>query len=278
MAYAEWLGRGAACAVFAIALVAQGAAFAQQPPAKGGKQAPAAKAPAAGQQPAQGQPQQSGAWIKLCEQLDMQRKDKDGKEIKEQKKLCLTQHEQLDRNTGLVLVSVAIRDVEGFDKQQLMTMVPVAAAPAIPPGVRGVVYTKDQWDKAQKNEKIDEKDLKHIDLKYVVCHPAGCTAEAEATKEIIDAMKTGAVFAVLAFNAAAQPVALPVPLDGFATALAGPPADTQAYAQARSQAIQQIRQRQAELIKQYQEQQAQKQAGGAPATGAAPAQTPPAKK
>jgi invasion protein IalB len=285
MAYAGWLGRGAACVVSGLALAvtlgAQEPVLAQQP-AKGAKQqsgAPA-KGPPAAQQKQQQQQQQSAsqsAWVKLCEQLELQRKDKDGKEVKEQKKLCLTQHEQLDRDTGLVLVSVAIREIEGLDKPQLMTMVPIAAAPAIPPGVRAVVYSKEQWDKAQKNEKIEEKDLKFVDLKYVVCHPAGCTAEAEATKEIVEAMKGGAVFLVLAFNAAAKPVRLPVPLDGFATALAGAPADTKAYAEARSQAIQQIRQRQADLLKQYQEQQQQQQAAGnapAPAAGA----QPPAKK
>lgn len=273
MAYAGWLGRGAACAVISLGFAV--GAQAQQPPAKGAppaKQAapaaPAKGAPAAPQGEQQGS---QSAWVKLCEAAELVRKDKDGKDVKEQKNICLTHHERLDGNTGMVLVSAAIRTVEGMDKQHLMVMVPLGMA--IPPGLKAAVYSKDLWEKAQKNEKIDEKLLKPIDLKYSLCHPAGCTAEVEAPKDLVDSMKTGGGLMVLAINAAAQPIAFPVPLDGFNTANSGPPVDNQAYAQARGQLMQQIRQRQAELMKQYQEQQ-QKQAAGAPPA----AQQPPAKK
>lgn len=238
-----------AAVVCGLQLAISGTALAQQ-----SKSQPK-QAPAAAKQ--EQQPQQQSAWVKLCEKANLARREKDGKEVREEKNICLTHHERLDGNTGMVLVSAAIREVEGMDKEHLMIMVPLGMA--IPPGLKAAVYTKDQWAKAQKNEKIDEKQLKPISLHYSLCHPAGCTAEVEATKELVDSMKTGGGLMVLAINANAQPIAFPVPLDGFTAAHAGPPVDNQAYAQARGQLMQQIRQRQAELIKQHQEKQKEQQ-------------------
>ena len=48
-------------------------------------------------------------------------------------------------------------------------------------GIKAAVYTKEQWEKTSKNEKIDEKELKPIDLKFSLCHPSGCTAEKPAS-------------------------------------------------------------------------------------------------
>jgi invasion protein IalB len=211
------------------------------------------------------------AWVKICEKAAFARKDKDGKDTKEEKNICLTHHERLDGNTGMVLVSAAIREVEGTDKEHLMVMVPLGMA--IPPGVRAAVYNKEQWAKAAKNEKIDDKTLKPIELKYSLCHQAGCTAEIEATKEIVEQMKTGGGLMILAINAAAQPIGFPVPLDGFNEALAGKPVDNKEYAKARGQLMAQIRQRQAELVEQYKKEQEAKQAAGG-AAGAPPAAAP----
>ena len=77
------------------------------------KAAPAAAAaPAAGAADtaaaATGEPK--SAWVKLCEKAPILKKDKDGKDQKEEKNLCLTHHERLDGNTGMVLVSAAIRE------------------------------------------------------------------------------------------------------------------------------------------------------------------------
>lgn len=211
---------------------------------------PAAAAPAAGAAaPAGGDAAADAAgksaWVKLCEKAPLVKKDKDGKDVKEEKNLCLTHHERLDGNTGMVLVSAAIRQIEGQDKQSLMIMVPLGMA--IPPGIRAAVYSKEQWAAVQKNEKIDEKALKPIELKYSLCHPAGCTAETEATKEITDQLAAGGGLMVLAMNAAAQPVAFPVPLDGYNEATAGPPIDNQKYAAARGALMKQIRERQVQM-------------------------------
>jgi len=207
------------------------------------------------------------AWVKLCEKAPIEKKGPDGKEVKEEKSLCLTHHERLDGNTGMVLVSAAIREVEGSEKKSLMIMVPLGMA--IPPGVRAAIYTKEQWAAASKNEKIDEKALKPIELKYALCHPAGCTAETEATPEILDQMSKGGGIMVLAMNAAAQPIGFPVPLDGYNEAAAGPPVDNKKYAEARSALMQQIRQRQQQMAEKWKEDQLKQlplDAPGAPPT------------
>ena len=249
------------------ALVAGAPALAQDKaaPKKG---APPAAAAAA-------KKQQQSAWVKLCEKASLNRKGKDGKEVKEEKNICLTHHERLDGNTGAVLVSAAIREVEGADKKSLMIMVPLGMA--IPPGIRAAVYTKDQWAKAAKKEKIDEKTLKPFELKFSLCHAAGCTAETAATKEIIDQMKAGGGIMVIAMNAGAKPVGFPVPLGGFTEAYSGKPVDNKEYAKARGQLMAQIRKRQAEAIEKRKAEQ-MKHLPPKPGTGATVKGTPAKKK
>jgi invasion protein IalB len=265
--------RGLAALTAAVAVAVAGQASAQDK-----KAAPKDKAapPAAAQQ----QPQQAAgkqtAWVKLCEKVPIVKKDKDGKDQKEERNLCLTHHERLDGNTGQVIVSAAIREVEGQDKQSLMIMVPLGMA--IPFGVRAAVYTKDQWEKIQKNEKVDEKALKPVELKYSLCHGAGCTAEMEATKELIDQMKAGGGIGVIALHATGNTAAFPIPLDGFSEAMAGAPVDNEVYKKARGELMKQIAQRQRELYEQYKkEAEAKKAAEGGAATTAgsvAPAAAP----
>jgi invasion protein IalB len=285
-------GRGLVAAGAALSLMLSfGTAFAQDaaaPPAPAAKEAapaakdaaPAAKdaAPAAKDAKAAPAGKQS-AWVKLCEKTPMVKKDKDGKDTKEEKNICLTHHERLDGNTGMVLVSAAIRQVEGSDKEHLMVMVPLGMA--IPPGLKAAVYSKDQWAKATKNEKIDDKELKPIDLKFSLCHQSGCTAEVEATKDIVDQMKTGGGIMILAMNAAAQPIGFPVPLDGFAEAYAGKPVDNAEYKKARGQLMAQIRQKQQEAYEKYKAEQMKElppRPGSPPAPAAAAKDAPPADK
>ncbi|WP_072390575.1 invasion associated locus B family protein [Hyphomicrobium sp. CS1GBMeth3] len=251
--FATSLGRGVLAGSAALALVfglaAPGnLAFAQDakkaaPAAKDGNAAPAAKDGKA----AEGQKQ--SAWVKLCEKSPLVHHDKEGKEVKEEKNICLTHHERLDGNSGMVLVSAAIRQVEGSDNDHLMIMVPLGMA--IPPGLKAAVYTKDQWAKAAKNEQVDDKELKPLDLKFSLCHASGCTAETDATKEIVDQMKAGGGIMVLAMNAQAQPIGFPVPLDGFTEAFAGKPVDNAEYKKARGQLMAQIRQRQQEAYEKF---------------------------
>jgi Invasion associated locus B (IalB) protein len=125
------------------------------------------------------------------------------------------------------------------------------------------------WDKAQKNEKVDESKLKPISLAYTLCHPAGCTAETEATPDLLNDLKKGGGMMVFAINAAGAPAAFPVPLVGFEQSYGGPPVDSKKYSEARRSLMQQIAQRQQEAMEEYKKQQEAKEKEGA--TGSVPA-------
>jgi invasion protein IalB len=273
MAHTEKFGLSALSALAAALAIASTPALAQDKPAPAAapaKPAAGAAAPAAGAAPAANK----SAWVKLCEKTPLVKKGADGKDVKDDKEICLTHHERLDGNSGMVLVSAAIREVDGQDKKHLMIMVPLGMA--LPPGLRAAVYTKDQWAKIAKNEKVDDKELKPVDLKYSLCHASGCTAEIEADAAIVDQMKAGGGLMVVAMNAAAQPIGFPVPLDGFTDAFAGKPIDNAEYKKARGQLMAQIRDRQKAAIDKFKADQLKNlptDGPGAPptTTGSAPA-------
>jgi hypothetical protein len=173
----------------------------------------------------------------------------------------------------MVLVSAAFRQVEGEEKQHVMIMVPLGMA--IGPGLRATVYSAEQWEKVQKNEKFDDSKLEPVKFGYTLCHPAGCTAEIEATKGLIDGFKAGAGLMVLAINAQGQVVAFPIPLTGFKEALDGQPIDNQKYSEARKALMMQIAQRQQQLAEEARKRQAEAAAAGKDGKAAPPAAAPP---
>jgi invasion protein IalB len=259
---------GAAALALALGMASlTGSAGAQQPaPAPAPKKA----APAAPAAPAKGAPAAAGAgqspWVKLCEKVTAVSKNKEGKEEKKDLNICLTLQERLDGGSGMVVNSVAVRQIEGQDRQVFMVMVPLGMA--LPPGLGVAIFPKDQWEKAQKNEAIDDSKLKRSNLVYTLCHPAGCTAEIEATAEFIADLKANSGLVIQTLNANGQPILFPVALTGFDQTYAGPPVDNKQYTDARKALMQQLAQRQQELAEEQRKQQA---AGQAPAAAPVPA-------
>jgi invasion protein IalB len=252
------VGAVAAALILGITgLTAVGSAQTKKPPEK----APAAakKDDAAAQ----------SAWVKLCEAVPSVAKDKDGKEKKQEMKVCMTMHERLDGNSGMTVVSAAVRQVEGQDKLFFMIMIPTEVV--LKPGMRATFVPGDLWDKALKGESVDEKRLKEFRLDYSVCHPGGCNAEIEASPELINSMKTAGGFMVTFLHMAGQRAIIPVGLNGFDKALAGQPVDNKAYGQARQQFMVQIAQRQREIFEQQKKQHEEAQKKGGAAKDAPPA-------
>ncbi len=178
----------------------------------------------------QAQGNSKSSWVKLCDKATFKKTDKKTKETsKVQKQICLTHHERLDGNTGLVLVSAAIRKIEGQDKQRFMIMVPLGMA--IPLGVQ---------------VKIDEG--KPHKLPYSICTPGGCTAEIEADDKLLGEMKKGKRMIVAAINRLGNPIGFPVPLNGFGPALAGKPIDNKMYHKARANLLKQIEEARAKRL------------------------------
>ncbi len=237
-------GAAAAGAILTLGLVALAAPASAQaqkpaPAAKAGAAAPAAKGAAA---------KNKSQWVKLCDKIKVRPKAKtaDGKEAPvEEKQLCSTMFEAIESNTGQLIVSVGLQQMEGAPKQVLAVMVPLGMI--IPGGVKLAVYSPDQWAKAAKNEKIELKDLKTADLKFAHCMPVGCTAETQATPELLGLLKSNAGLAVLAIWANGSQFTVPVPLNGFGDALAGQPIDNKEYQANRKKLMEHIMQRQAEL-------------------------------
>jgi invasion protein IalB len=218
-----------------------------QPPAPpaaapGAPAAPAAGA--AGDAAAGGAPED--AWVKLCMKSDQTNN----------KEICLTNHEGLEPNTGMVLIAAAVRKVEGEDKQQLLVRVPTAYALVIPAGVQ---------------IKID--DGQPIQLQYMICFPTSCQVQLELTKELFDQMRKGKQMVVAAMNIQQKTMGFPVPLTGFGKAYDGAPVDSAKYEESRRQLMEVFRKRQAELAAKAAEAQQKKEAQQtAPAAGgAAPA-------
>lgn len=169
---------------------------------------------------------EQSAWVKVCEPVTFKTAGKEDK-----KSVCITHHERLDANTGLVLVSATIRQIEGQPKPSLIVMLPLGMA--LLPGAQ---------------LKVDE-DAEVVKLPFTLCHPAGCTAEVEAAPEFIAKLRGGKSLMVAAMNTSGSPLGFPVPLTGFGPALDGAPIDPKAYADARKGLMEVIKQRQAELAK-----------------------------
>jgi invasion protein IalB len=265
---------GAALIAAGIFLLA-GAAAAQAPaPAPATKPAEPKKPtqPKAGAAPkAATNAANNQVWVKLCEVVPTGIGYKDGKEVTRGSKYCLTQHETLDGKTGRAILSAALRQMDGEEKQYFMVMVPLGMM--LKAGMRVALYPKDAWEQLRKNEKVDETKLKGLKLEYTLCHAAGCTAQAESTPELLNDLKAFGGMVVFAINSTGEAVPYPVPLTGFDLAHAGAGVDAKQYVESRKVLAQQIEQRQRELAE-----QAKKQTPEAGKAAPAPAPAPPVKK
>ncbi len=162
------------------------------------------------------------AWVKICDKVPVS--------AEERKDICITHHERLDGNTGAVLVSAAIRQVEDSDQERFMVMVPLGMALGA-----GVQVRFDD-----ENEPIK--------MEYSICHPGGCTAEMPSSDEIVSRLRKGNQLVVAAIEGrSGKAIGFPVPLQGFTAAYEGGPVDSAKYAQARRRLMSAIidRQRQA---------------------------------
>ncbi len=214
------------------------------------------------------------AWVKLCEQAKYPKRGPDGKPVigkdkkpvLEARRLCLTHHEQMTP-AGVTVISAAIQKLQGVQKMGLMVMVPSAVGLRIPSGMRVFVYDKAHWTKLQKKEKVDFNTLPSQRLVFTMCHQNGCTAENEATPQLIEAMKGGAVMLVMAIHVSGRPIPFRVPLNGFSKTLAGKPVDNVLYKKQRKALWDKIRGNQIQQMKKYQEHLEQQQNKGKSSSG-----------
>jgi len=198
------------------------------------------------------------AWVKLCDKGTLTAKDKDGKEEKKELNICMTHHERIDADNGMLILSAALHHtkLDGKETHHFRVMVPLGML--LPAGMRVVVFPKDVWEKVTKNEKLEKSDegkAKALKLIYTHCHQVGCVAELEATPEVLTNLKTNAGLRVFTVNLSGAPIGFDVPLAGFEQAMAGQAVDTKKYAEARKQLMMQIAERQKEMLAELKKQQ-----------------------
>ncbi len=186
---------------------------------------------------------ESVAWVKLCDEATFSPKDPKSEKKAVKKKLCLVRHETLDGRTGLVVVSAAIRVIDGQKPNRLIVQVPLGVS------IRSGVQVG-----------IDE--FPPYRFGYMFCHTEGCTAEAEASDEMIGRLKKGTSLTVGGINMQGKQFVLPVTLKGFGKAFDGKPADSKKYYKERFATqralMTNFRKRQQERIKKLQEEQKKK--------------------
>jgi len=223
--------------------------------------APAAPAaPAAGQQAAAGAQKPADIWYKLCIDVPTPDPVKPGEQPKQQKpedmkktNVCLTQVDVRDNSTAILIGKLAVRDIAGQPKPQLLAMLPLGSA--LQPGAL---------------VKLDDKEP--IKLAYTTCDQAGCYAEAQIEPALVDQMKTGKQIAYLGIDVTGRALSIPLPLDGFAKAHDGAPVPVEKYNEDQRKIAEVIRQRLAELRQKRED--AAKAAGSAPAAAAPAAAAP----
>lgn len=176
--------------------------------------------------PAYAPPQESSkeesSWIKICTKEDKA----------DAKQVCLVRYEGLEPKTGRVLISAAVRSIEGEPKQTLLVNVPLSYSLVMPTGAQ---------------IKIDEGEP--IQMQYSVCIPASCQIEMDVSKEVLGQLRKGSKMYVAAMNTQGKTMAFPIPLNGFSKTSDGPPVDNVAYQMARQQMLEAAHQRQKELAK-----------------------------
>lgn len=236
----------AACAALALVLGA-GQAVAQKGPAKPAE----AAAPAGGDKP--------DVWYKLCvdapviDQPDSDAAKKDASAKKdaaapkaEPKKVnvCLTQADVRDRTTALLVGKVAVRQVKGGEKPQILAMLPLGSV--LPAGAL---------------VKVDEAEP--IKLTYTHCHMEGCVAEATVEPAVVEQLKKGKFVGYFGKDLSGKTLSVPVPLEGFAQAYDGPAIPIEKYNEDQKKIAEFIRNRLAELNSKAKEAAAANAAGGA---------------
>ena len=209
----------------------------------------AAPAPAAAPQ---GQPQNPNAPVKI----DMQTLPKTdwvkvcGKPQQGQKETCFTTRDFTTAPDQPPPVALAVYDVKGEDSRIVRVLLPIGLL--LKPGVRFSV------DKGAQSEGAFE-----------FCMPNGCFAETKVAGKVLDQMKKGTTFNVVAKGLANNEVTFALPLSNFGKSFDGAPIPPEVIQK-------QQQDQQAELQKQLQERALaqRQQLEAAPAAGAAPAPAP----
>jgi len=240
-----------------IMLAAVGTSHSLAQPQPQPKPRPAPAKPAQPAQPAQ--PQQAPAqqqhaatpanevpqliyspWVKLCN------KDADPKA----KRVCVTVKDGRVES-GLLVVSVAIIEMDGEQKKLLRMSLPYGVA--LQHGTRLIV---DQGTPATSP---------FVTCLPPVVPPGGCIADYEASADLINRMKKAQVLTVQAIHMNGQAMSPQLELKDFAKAYDGPPTDPKVFEEQQKKLQEELQKRAEEARKKLESQPPQAAAPGTPA-------------
>jgi invasion protein IalB len=219
-------------------------------PAKPAQPAPQQQAPAAQQQ--QQAPQQAQApagdqpqlifspWVKLCN------KDADPKA----KRICVTVKDGRVES-GLLVVSVAIIEMDGEQKKLLRMSLPYGVA--LQHGTRLIV---DQGAPATSP---------FVTCLPPVVPPGGCIADYEASMDLINRMKKAQILTVQAIHMNGQAMSPQLDMKDFAKAYDGPATDPKVFEEQQKKLQDELQKRAEEARKKLESQPPQAAAPGTPA-------------
>ena len=227
-------------ATIMLAAVGTSHSLAQQPAPKP-RPAPAKPAQPAQQQQAPAQQQQAAAptnevpqliyspWVKLCN------KDADPKA----KRVCVTVKDGRVES-GLLVVSVAIIEMDGEQKKLLRMSLPYGVA--LQHGTRLIV---DQGTPATSP---------FVTCLPPVVPPGGCIADYEASADLINRMKKAQVLTVQAIHMNGQAMSPQLELKDFAKAYDGPPTDPKVFEEQQKKLQEELQKRAEEARKKLESQ------------------------
>jgi invasion protein IalB len=219
-------------------------------PAKPAQPAPQQQAPAAQQQ--QQAPQQAQApagdqpqlifspWVKLCN------KDADPKATR----ICVTVKDGRVES-GLLVVSVAIIEMDGEQKKLLRMSLPYGVA--LQHGTRLIV---DQGAPATSP---------FVTCLPPVVPPGGCIADYEASVDLINRMKKAQILTVQAIHMNGQAMSPQLDMKDFAKAYDGPATDPKVFEEQQKKLQDELQKRAEEARKKLESQPPQTAAPGTPA-------------
>jgi invasion protein IalB len=211
---------------FALVALTAGAAFAQaQRPAQTPSttpQTPTAQEPLT---PRQVTGTTTG-WTKLCQRLEGSNPPRDG---------CIIAQE-VRQDNGTFLASLALQEVQGENRRQLIIAVPLGMALQA-----GLLFRIDQQ--------------RALPSKYGTCVANGCLAGIDIGPEVLQQMRTGQNAFITVRNAAGNALDLTVPLATFARAYDGPATDAGAVVEQQRRLEQELGRRAEEQRRALEQQQ-----------------------
>lgn len=164
-------------------------------------------------------------WVKICPKMP-----------EGQPKLCVTRSDYIDRAKGIPYAPIALENIDGKDGKKENIVVTLPHVWLIPAKAKNnqtneekdvIVPVSARWH-ILSGVAVKVDDNKIHQLNYVYCDQFGCTAQGEASKELVDQMKKGKQILV-AGKSNQQDLPLSFSLEGFGTSYDGAPTDEEAY-------------------------------------------------